>query len=520
MSSHNDPVKPIPFDVAQPAPAQTAAATTSRHPVQRGTPVWVLPALLALVVLAGLVIFLLPAALEPKQASVGTAAESPGAAAAGQSASVADSSAAPSEAPAVEEAAPWSDAQLAHQRKTAQELAAELLELQLALQARSVEQWAAEAFSEATSLAAAGDAHYKERRYEEAAAQYQQGLAALQALQVSIPMLLDQLLQQAEQAIDKGDASAASDALATASLIEPDNSDIAALQRRAEALPKLLSLLDDALTAEAADDLAKAQTLLRQATELDPLHKRAQSELERVSAKTRDRDFNQSMSAGYAALNQGHFDSARKAFSAAAKLLPGSKEAASALQEVTTAETAQRLAGLDQQGRRSEQQEEWADAVTAYEQAQKIDRSVLFASEGLQRSRTRAKLDQQLRSAIADTQRLSDAAVAAATGQLLEQAKQVSPRGPLLEQQISQLETVLRQANATVNVTLRSDDKTEVIVYKVARLGSFSERELTLRPGNYTALGTRAGYRDVRQSFTITHDSVPAPVTIVCTEPI
>jgi hypothetical protein len=67
---------------------------------------------------------------------------------------------------------------------------------------------------------------------------------------------------------------------------------------------------------------------------------------------------------------------------------------------------------------------------------------------------------------------------------------------------------------------LRSDEKTEVIVYKVARLGSFAERELTLRPGSYTALGTRAGYRDVRQTFTITADAAPAPVTVVCTEPI
>ena len=118
------------------------------------------------------------------------------------------------------------------------------------------------------------------------------------------------------------------------------------------------------------------------------------------------------------------------------------------------------------------------------------------------------------------TLRLSDAAVAAATEQLLAQARQVAPRGPVLEQQISQLDTALRKANTSVNVTLRSDEKTEVIVYKVARLGSFAQRELTLRPGNYTALGTRAGYRDVRQTFTITADAAPAPVTIVCTEPI
>jgi tetratricopeptide (TPR) repeat protein len=515
MSSHNDPVKPTPFDAVQPAPSPTTAtATTANTQVQRGTPVWVLPALGLLVLLVVLVVFLLPAALEPGQAGATDASpESSGSEIAGQAAE-------PSKTAPGEDAAPWSDAQLAHQRKAAQEIAAEFLDLQLALQARSVEQWAAEAFTAATKLAAAGDALYQNRQYEDATAQYQQGLTALQALEASIPQLLSQLLEQAQQAIDKGDANAALAALATAALIAPDNSEIAALQHRAEVLPQLLPLLDEAQNAEAAGDLAQAQTLLQQATKLDPLHTRAQSELRRVTTKARDQGFNQSMSEGYAALNEGRFDSARKAFNAAAKLQPGSREAASALQEVTAGESAQRLASLSQQGQRDEQQESWAKAVTAYEQAQKIDSSVMFANEGLKRSRMRAQLDQQLRTAIDDVQRLSDAAVAASTAQLLAQAKQITPRGPLLEQQISKLDTVLRQANTTVTVTLRSDDKTEVIIYKVARLGSFAEHELTLRPGNYTALGTRAGYRDVRQSFTITHDSAPAAITIACTEPI
>ena len=532
MSSHNDPVKPIPFDVVQPAPIPTASATNSSSTAnaqpQRGTPIWVLPALGLLVILAALVIFLLPGALEqrrnaPADTVAEAAATAPGDAAAESAATAsapADKAAASASIPANEDGSPWSDAQLAHQRKEAQELAAELLELQLALKERGVEQWAADAFAAVTPLATAGDALYKNRQYAEATVQYKQGVAALKALQESIPQVLSQLLEQARQALAKGDASAALAALATAAVIEPDNSDIAVLKQRAEVLPKLLPLLDEAQTAEAADDLAKAQSLLEQAIKLDPLHEGAQSALQRVTASARNRGFNQSMSEGYAALNAGRFDSARKAFTAAAKLQPGSKEAASALQEVATAETAQRLASLDQQGQRDEQQEQWDKAVAAYEQAQKLDKSVLFASEGLGRSRMRAQLDKQLRTALADPLRLSDAAVAAATEQLLAQAKQVAPRGPLLEQQISQLDTALRKANTSVNVTLRSDEKTEVIVYKVARLGSFAERELTLRPGNYTALGTRAGYRDVRQTFTITADAAPAPVTIVCTEPI
>ena len=207
-------------------------------------------------------------------------------------------------------------------------------------------------------------------------------------------------------------------------------------------------------------------------------------------------------------------------FAAAAKLQEGSTEAASALQEVGTAETAYRLSSLKQKGDTFEQQEQWQAAVDAYEKAQKIDASILYAAEGLQRSRSRARLDKQFRTTLQEPQRLSDVAVAEATEQLLTQAAKISPRGPVLAQQIEQLQTLLQQANTPVTVTLRSDEETEVIVYKVARLGRFAQRELTLRPGTYTAVGTRNGYRDVRQSFTITHDGVPSPVTIACVEPI
>lgn len=69
-------------------------------------------------------------------------------------------------------------------------------------------------------------------------------------------------------------------------------------------------------------------------------------------------------------------------------------------------------------------------------------------------------------------------------------------------------------------VTLHSDQQTEVTVYKVARLGQFDQRELELRPGSYTAVGSRMGYRDVRVEFSVAAEGAPPAVTVVCTERI
>ena len=516
MSSHNEQLQPTPFDVAQPAPAAAPAAAAGKR--REGTPGWVLPALGGLLLLALLVIFWLPNRVNtpgPEPASADTAPASPAG-----SAQPAAATGEAAQEPAGPDVSPWSDAQAAKLRKEAQDVLARLLEVQEGLEARGVKAWAAEQFTAVAALATAGDELYRTRDYAAAKARYEEGLARLQALEAGIPAELARQLALANEALENGDLAQATAALDKADAIEPGNAEAATLRHRVEALPQLLDLLERAATAERGGDMAGAIALLKQAVALDARHQRSSTELARVTAAYRDQQFNEAMSAGYAALDANQFDTARKAFRQAAALQSGSSEAASALQEVETAATAHRLASLQADGSRGEQAEQWQQAVGAYEQAQKIDPNVLFAREGLERSRNRARLDKQFRAAIADPLRLGDVAVAQAAEQMLQMARKISPRGPVLERQISQLEQLLQQANTPITVALRSDQQTEVVVYKVAKLGKFDQRELSLRPGTYTAVGSRVGYRDVRLDFTVTPDKPPPALTIACTEAI
>ena len=70
-------------------------------------------------------------------------------------------------------------------------------------------------------------------------------------------------------------------------------------------------------------------------------------------------------------------------------------------------------------------------------------------------------------------------------------------------------------------VTLESDNKTEVMVYKVGRIGTFLTKTLELRPGAYTVTGKRRGYRDVRIQLVVEPGVIPGkPVIIRCEERI
>lgn len=506
MVSPNEQLEPTPFE--------PASAPEVRPEVSTALPGWVWPALGGLALLVLLVVFWLPGQFTP---------ETPTSSAPAEQANPAPERTSPPPAAKAEtgpDASPWSDAQAAKLRKEAQDVLAELLDLQFGLEERGAEQWAAQQYAEATALATGGDELYRQRQYPEAKASYEQSLELFRAINQSIPEVVNTLLDAATQAIEAGDKAEVERNLALAQLIEPENAQLAALQQRAANLAPLLALLEAAVQAEGTGDLAAAETSLREANTLDPAHQFTAAELQRVSAAYLAQRFNDAMSDGYAALDEGQYGKARQYFKSAAGLQGSSAEASSALQEVAAAEQGSKLTRLKSSGARLEQSEQWQQALEAYEQALAIDDNVTFATEGASRSRSRARLDKQFSTAIAEPQRLSDVAVAEAVEKLLAQARGIQPRGPKLEQQISRLDTLLRQANTVVNVNLVSDGETEVIVYKIARLGRFEQTQLKLRPGTYTARGSRNGYRDVLETFTITHQGQADAITIACRETI
>jgi hypothetical protein len=101
----------------------------------------------------------------------------------------------------------------------------------------------------------------------------------------------------------------------------------------------------------------------------------------------------------------------------------------------------------------------------------------------------------------------------------LERARALDNTGPRMAQLIREADNTLAIASTPLPVSIRSDGATEVTVYKVARLGLFETKELSLRPGQYTAVGSRRGFRDVRVVFEVSPDQT-APVYIACSEAI
>ena len=224
------------------------------------------------------------------------------------------------------------------------------------------------------------------------------------------------------------------------------------------------------------------------------------------------------MSSGLNALEDGRWQAAREHFEAAARLRPGAPEVADGLARTAAAERlAQVSAGIGR-GLELETSESWAEAGKIYTQVLSIDPEAAGALEGHERAAHRASIDEQLDYHIRNPRRLSSPSVFEDATELLAEARGLDPRGPRLENQLASLEKILDVAATPVPVVVVSDNFTEVVIYRVDRLGVFSRRELELRPGTYTAVGSREGFRDVRVRFVVGPGGPSQPVTVACTE--
>ena len=506
MTDHNQKVEPARFDVSPATTATPASADDTSPKATAGEPSarpgWVVPALLALSLLAILVFFWLPNRVQSPSIDAQD---------------VANRSA---PRPQVTEISPWSDAQLAKQRKAAQDVLGLLLDEQFALEEAGAEVWAEQAFAAAKEQAGAADELYRQQQFLEAGEAYQQGLDSMRAISATSESVFDALRVEGMEALATRRSDIAIEAFETALLIKPENEAIQNALRRAGNLDQVLALLQLASEARASGNRDEAAQILEEARRIDPENGEVLTELQLVQREITRSRFNAAMTEGYQALDQEKFDAAEAAFLRARKIMPASVETESALLQARTGRTLQRIAALRSEADAAAGREEWDKARQEYQKILDIDDSVVFARVGLIESRERAAIDARLQKAIAEPQRLGDEAIYQQARQLYRDASGLQQQGPRLQSQLRQLGEVLRYAQEPVRIALVSDEKTEVTVYKVARLGTFAQHVLELKPGTYTAVGVRPGYRDVRQVFTVTHQQPPGEIAIICSEPI
>lgn len=502
----------VPVETRSPTRHSTAASAAPSDAKNRGVPpvaVWGGLSLLLVTFLA--VIFWLPEAVDRNGSrDGGTTADSqpPGAT------DAADPETTASEAPAT--AGPSDPAAKAETDETLGELLSKLERLKM----RGIERWGGQSYLEAIKLYEQGDRAFLDRDYPLAGERYRAAIRKLDPFFGRIDREFRETLEAAEQAFARGDHTEAVRLYDLAVAITPSHKGAQHGLERARNLDRVLTLTEQASRLERNLELEAARTALKEALSLDPAWQPAKTALARVEDAIVQRSFEQRMTEGLEALAAGNYPTARAAFNAAKDLRPGARQPVDGLLQVDQEVRLASIRRMEREAAELEEREQWQDAVTKYEQILEVDGDLQFAREGLANARERAALHDRLREFISAPDSLSAPATMQAATQLLLRVSRISPMGPRLEDQKDELSRLLKRAATPLTVQLVSDNATEVSIYKVGHLGTFARQELDLRPGEYVALGSRQGFRDVRLEFRVAPEIDMEPVVIMCEEQI
>ncbi|WP_226667836.1 carboxypeptidase-like regulatory domain-containing protein [Microbulbifer aggregans] len=415
---------------------------------------------------------------------------------------------------------PFTEAEITQQRREVQKVLQEILQLQEELIERKVETWAAEDYFAARSLAEEADGIYRQRKFHQALEQYRQVLAGLQTLRDSIPERIEQHIAEGNEALNTGDAPGALKAFELVLTISEGHPRGLSGKGRAEILPEVWQHFTNGRDAFSANDLDTAKSALDQALNKDAETLPAKELLPKVEAAILERDYSEAMSAGYAAIGEGKFEQAKQFFSTARTLKPDAADPGIGIAQAENGIAQARIDQLFASATRQEKQEQWHKAAENYRKLIAKDSSLVQALTGKARSEARAKLDDQLQELLQDPLSLGQSKRNHYARKVLADARALNADTPRLNNQIEQLETAITQSLIPITVRLQSDTSTDVTIYHVGKLGNFSEREIALKPGRYTVVGTRSGYRDVRQEIVVDPAGETPVVTIQCAEKI
>jgi tetratricopeptide (TPR) repeat protein len=282
---------------------------------------------------------------------------------------------------------------------------------------------------------------------------------------------------------------------------------------KVEAVKRLLASGD---RLAAAGSFSAAQSEFQEALQLDPQSREARAGLQRMKSRMSEEEFRRWMAEGIASLNAGDAATARSRLLKAQALRPEAPEVKEALAQTEGRLRSARLEALRQKALASEQREEWADALAAYEEALALEPNLQFAQQGKERAGTLAALERRIRFFVQQPEALGTDSQLDQAVRLLQDLQAAPPAGPRFAAEAEKLKSLVQTAKTPVRVTVESDHLTEVSVYRVGKLGRFGARDLSLRPGTYTMVGSRDGYRDERLELVVKPGPEPIRVRLVC----
>jgi len=334
-----------------------------------------------------------------------------------------------------------------------------------ALRPNSPELWAPGAWRKILDGQQEGNTALAERRFGPALQAYREALANARLLAADAVNAPDRLWTLAQSAYADGRAAEAAEALETLLFLRPGDSRAAALLPRARVADQSHAALTDARQALAVSDAPGAWLAMQTLEKLDA-------------------DF------------------------------PGAAETRAEIRAALDADSGHRALQAErraEQIRLAEELETAGDWASATEAWQRVP-DALPAGK-LEQLRDWGGVDEQIRRAEAQAR-------SPQADQLERELTEIRLAGfpPVLATRARHFLALRKQLRQPVILRMVSDGETSVRIHRVRDFPPFGEERIALPPGDYTVIGSRMGYRDVRTTLTLEPGSPEVTLDIRATE--
>jgi tetratricopeptide (TPR) repeat protein len=405
---------------------------------------------------------------------------------------------------------------LAQGKQMAEQKLAEFLEAKKNLDNIGATEWGGVSYLEMVEIGGKADSLFIKNEYIAASAEYTRATVIGRQLAEQSAEALQRLLEEGRIALTEGKGDVAQEKFKVALLIDPANQSAQKGLKRSQTIEAVLKLIEAGRQHEKDIALSLARNDYREALKIDPDANEARLALNRVTALIKEQQFRQMMSAGLTALHNNNLALARTSLLKAKSIKPGSREVSEALLQLDQALRLARIDRLRSTAQKAEHSEDWQTALKAYLTALDIDKNLQFAILGKKRAGEQIHLAKRLDFYLSQPRVLESDKQLKNAILLLHEANEATPRGQKLTRHTNELARLVAAAQMPVTITIESDNLTQIAVYKVGKLGRFSQHELKLRPGTYTVVGARDGYQDVRRKIVVKPGQQSLRVTVKC----
>jgi eukaryotic-like serine/threonine-protein kinase len=417
-----------------------------------------------------------------------------------------------------------SDEELALQEKEIEILLNKILKFQAHLESDGVKIWGAEmhhtSYGKILTTLAEADTYKIDREFEQALMSYNKALNLLEQLEASRPERARVAMEAGNKAFELRDSELAIRSYQIVLAAQAGNEEAQIGLRRATNLPQVLQYISQGEVHEKNAEWELAKEKYSAAVLLDGKFRDAIDHLRRVEDIIRENNFQSAMTDVINNLNQEDIESARRAFDIAKCIHPNAEEVRDLEKQLKSAELRIELERLNNTALQFEHSEQWEQAVQVYNSMLELDPNAGFALHGKKRSENYAKFMQEVQNYISYPEQLQAPEHVQHARKIYEIAIAQVNMGPKFEDSTEKLANLLEVYDKPVNVLIKSDDLTDVRIYRVGNVGHFITHRLMLKPGSYKAHGLRSGYRDVIVPFTVPIGGEDIVLEIFCREKI